>query len=123
MRKEKAINFFFNKVLFCESETIRFRPRGTSPWSFFGYFNFASKSARRRITFPPVYPAHIKKDKFMWIFTSDFEILKVYSVTSAVLIFLSFRQHCPARNLRVSAFVIPECFYRVSRSSFILDSR
>ena len=32
-------------------------------------------------------------------------------------------QHCPVRNLLVPAFVIPECFYRVSRGSSSLDSR
>jgi len=32
-------------------------------------------------------------------------------------------QHCPVRNLHVPAIVIPECFYRVSIGSSILDSR
>src|SRR3990167_4235186 len=53
------------------------------------------------------------------IFTSPV----MFDIIIESLRFLRETQHCPVRNLHVPAFVIPECFYRVSRGSSILDSR
>ena len=84
--------------------------------------------------FKESYQSIFSASLFAWFFISLISLLytifrlaqSLYAIRAAMgsnEIDRNEYQHCPVRNLPVPAFVIHECFYRVSRGSSILDSR